>query len=96
MQIPSGPSPLGASVPGGAAEANRAPLAAEVRGAVRELNHAQAFGEKNELTFVIDRVTRRPLLRVVNRETKEVVMQVPPEHAVEMAREQRERLHNSR
>ena len=53
--------------------------------AVRALNKAESFGEANELTFVIDPHSRRPLLRIVNRETKEVVTQIPPDHALRLA-----------
>ena len=53
--------------------------------AVKALNATELFGQKNELTFVLDRETRRPLVRIVDRETKEVVRQIPPEHALRMA-----------
>ncbi len=53
--------------------------------AVKSLNSAEMFGQNSELTFVLDRETRRPLLRIVDRETKEVIRQIPPEHALRMA-----------
>jgi len=53
--------------------------------AVRALNKAESFGKDNELTFVIDPHSRRPLLRIVNRETKEVLTQIPPERALRLA-----------
>lgn len=53
--------------------------------AVKALNAAELFGENNELTFVLDRQTHRVLVRIVDRETKEVVRQIPPEHALRMA-----------
>ena len=53
--------------------------------AVKALNAAELFGENNELTFVLDRQTQRMLVRIVDRETREVVRQIPPEHALRMA-----------
>jgi uncharacterized FlaG/YvyC family protein len=53
--------------------------------AVRAVNGAQVFGENTELVFVLDRHTRRPLLRLVDRRTHEVIRQVPPETALRLA-----------
>ena len=55
--------------------------------AVREVNKSEMMGENNELTFVMDRKTRKALVRVVNRETNEVVLQIPPEYVLRMAEE---------
>ncbi|HLJ14863.1 MAG TPA: hypothetical protein VKV15_10235, partial [Bryobacteraceae bacterium] len=41
--------------------------------AVRAVNAPALFGEANELTFVIDHATRKTLVRVVNRQTGDVV-----------------------
>ncbi len=59
----------------------------EVIRAVKALSGTQMFGENNELTFVLDRETRRPLVRIVDRETKEVIRQIPPEIALRLAAE---------
>lgn len=53
--------------------------------AVKALNATELFGQNYELTFVIDRETRRPLVRIVDRETKEIIRQIPPEYALRMA-----------
>ena len=53
--------------------------------AVKALNATELFGQNNELTFVLDRQTHRPLVRIIDRETKEVIRQIPPEYAVRMA-----------
>jgi flagellar protein FlaG len=55
--------------------------------AVKKLNESELLGNNNELTFVLDRETKRPLVRIVNRETKEVVQQIPPEYVLRMAEE---------
>ena len=53
--------------------------------AVRALNATELFGQNSELTFVLDRETRRPLVRIVDRDTGEVIRQIPPEYALRMA-----------
>jgi uncharacterized FlaG/YvyC family protein len=40
-----------------------------------------------ELSFVFDRDTRKTLVRVINRTTQEVMMQIPAERVIQMARE---------
>lgn len=53
--------------------------------AVKALNAAQLFGDKNEVTFVLDRQTHRPVVRIVDRNTNQVINQIPPEYALRMA-----------
>jgi uncharacterized FlaG/YvyC family protein len=55
--------------------------------AVKAVNGAELFGSRNELTFVFDRATNRTLVRIVDRETHEVVDQIPPESVLKMAEE---------
>lgn len=58
--------------------------------AVKALNSAASFGDSNELTFLLDRNTRLPVIRVVDRKTKEVVEQIPPEYVLRLAEELRQ------
>ena len=53
--------------------------------AVKALNATEMFGEDSELTFVLDRETRRPLVRIIDKKTNEVIRQIPPEYALRMA-----------
>ncbi len=53
--------------------------------AVKALNQTELFGENNELTFVMDRNTHRPVMRLVDRKTREVIRQLPPESVLRMA-----------
>ena len=39
--------------------------------AIKAINATELFGENYELTFVLDRETHRPLLRIVDRQTRE-------------------------
>jgi flagellar protein FlaG len=54
--------------------------------AVRALNGAEVFGQSQELQFSLDRETRRPILKIVDRKTGEVVSQIPAENALRLAR----------
>ncbi|MDX2179272.1 MAG: flagellar protein FlaG [Bryobacteraceae bacterium] len=53
--------------------------------AVKALNATSVLGENHELTFAVDRNSRRPVLRIVNRETREVVEQIPSEEVLRLA-----------
>ena len=57
--------------------------------AVKSVNAAEHFGSDNELTFSFDRHTQRPIMRVVNSRTKEVIQQIPPEYVLELAKQPR-------
>jgi flagellar protein FlaG len=61
----------------------------EVIKAVKALNATEMFGEQNELQFQTDRQTRRMVVQVVDRKTKEVVSQVPPEYVLRLAEDLR-------
>ena len=55
--------------------------------AVRAVNAAEMLGQNNELTFILDRAARKAVVRIVNRETHEVVDQIPAEYVLRMAEE---------
>jgi flagellar protein FlaG len=73
------PAPTVQAEPVGKAAENR-----EVVQAIKALNSTEMLGE-NELEFQRDPQTLRMLVRVVNRKTKEVVSQVPPEYVLALA-----------
>jgi len=53
--------------------------------AVKALNAAELFGQNQELTFAVDRETRRTVVRIVDRKTNEVIRQIPPELVLRLA-----------
>lgn len=53
--------------------------------AIKAINATELYGENYELTFVLDRETRRPLLRIVDRQTREVIRQFPPEYTLRLS-----------
>jgi uncharacterized FlaG/YvyC family protein len=57
--------------------------------AVKSINAVEHFGPDSELTFLMDRHTQRPIMRVVNSRTKEVIQQIPPQYVLELAKRSR-------
>jgi flagellar protein FlaG len=55
--------------------------------AVKTVNAAEMFGQENELTFKIDKAAGIAVVRIVNRETGELVEQIPTEEVLKMAEE---------
>jgi hypothetical protein len=55
--------------------------------AVRAVNAAEVFGQEHELSFAVDRETRRPVVRIVDRKTRAVVEQIPSESVLRLAEE---------
>ena len=71
--------------PAPAIPVDRAAENRQVVQAVKALNGTEMFGHDNELTFQRDLQTKRMVIRVVNRQTKEVVSQVPSEYVLRLA-----------
>ena len=53
--------------------------------AVKALNKSEMFGEDNDLVFQRDQDTQRMVVKVINRTTKDVVSQIPPEYVLRLA-----------
>ncbi|HUS07005.1 MAG TPA: flagellar protein FlaG [Bryobacteraceae bacterium] len=58
----------------------------EIIQAVKALNRVELFGDQNELTYVLDPDLHRPVLRIVDRITSEVVRQIPADYVLQLAR----------
>ncbi len=58
--------------------------------AVKALNAAARLGDDNELSLLLDRNTRLPVIRIINRKTNEVVEQIPAEKVLRLAEELRQ------
>jgi uncharacterized FlaG/YvyC family protein len=54
--------------------------------ASRSVNQSGLLGQ-NQLVFLIDRATHRPIIRVEDRETHEVILQIPPEYVLRLAQD---------
>jgi uncharacterized FlaG/YvyC family protein len=53
--------------------------------AVKALNASEMFGDRNEMEIAKDPQTNRLVVRMVNRDTKEVVSQIPPQYVLQLA-----------
>ena len=54
--------------------------------AANTVNQSGLFG-KNEIVFSVDRATHRPIIRIEDRETHEVILQLPPEYVLRLAQD---------
>jgi uncharacterized FlaG/YvyC family protein len=52
---------------------------------IKSIDAAGLFGEGSELTFALDRDTKRPVVRIVNPQTGEILWQAPPEYMLRLA-----------
>ncbi len=52
--------------------------------AIRGLNQSELMGQNRQLTFARDPDTQRPVIRIVERETGNVIDQIPPETVLQM------------
>ena len=64
---------------------DRAAEAREVVKAVKAVNGTEMFGPENELRFQKDEHTQKMVMRLVNRQTSEVVSQVPEEYVLRLS-----------
>jgi uncharacterized FlaG/YvyC family protein len=66
------------------APAENASQTRDVIQAVKALNQSEMLGQDNEMVFQMDRQAHRMVIQIINRNTKEVVSQIPPEYVLEM------------
>ena len=55
--------------------------------AVKRLNETELRGSNEELRIVVDEESRKPTVRLVDRETQEILQQYPPESILRRARQ---------
>jgi uncharacterized FlaG/YvyC family protein len=53
--------------------------------AVKAINATEMMGQDSELTFAMDAQTHRPVVRIVDKKTNQVIEQIPPEVVLAMA-----------
>jgi uncharacterized FlaG/YvyC family protein len=61
----------------------------EAVAAVEAINKLELLGQNNELVFQVDPQTRRPVMLIRNRYSKEVLVRVPPDYVLRLAAELR-------
>jgi uncharacterized FlaG/YvyC family protein len=52
---------------------------------VKSINAAELFGDGKELTFALDWETKRPVVRVIDRQSGEILFQSPPDYMLRLA-----------
>jgi uncharacterized FlaG/YvyC family protein len=57
----------------------------EVVQAVKALNNTEMFGQNNDLVFQKDPQTQRMVIKIIDRKTKDVISQIPPEYVLALA-----------
>lgn len=57
--------------------------------AVAAINRSELLGQDRELTLTIDRESRRPVLKILDSVTGDVISQIPGEQALRMAEQLR-------
>lgn len=55
------------------------------------VNNSQILGSDNEITFKVDRKANQVVVRIVNRQTGDLVSQIPEEYLLRMAEEVNEK-----
>ena len=65
----------------------RAPEVREMIENVKAINKSELLGNQNELSFTFDRTTKKPVIRIVDRETKKVIRTIPPEYLKRLTEE---------
>jgi flagellar protein FlaG len=68
-----------------AVDVERAAEKREIIQAVKAVNATELFGANQELTFMVDRSSQRAVIRLVDRETRDVIRQIPPEYVLRAA-----------
>lgn len=79
-----GPGPAPAPTP---VDAERAAENRTIVTAIKAINASELSGSNNEITFVIEPSTKRPVVRLVDKKTRDVIRQIPPEYMLRMAEE---------
>ena len=79
------PRPNDVATPAVPADAAQLAQRRELIKAVKAVNQIELYGQDNELTFALDRYSRKPVVRLVDRKTREIVRQIPSEQVLRLA-----------
>jgi uncharacterized FlaG/YvyC family protein len=85
MDISTCQSSVAALAPTAAVPTDKSVENREIVQAIRALNAAGLLGQENELLFQRDPESHHVVIRLVDRKTKEVISQVPPEYLLRLA-----------
>ncbi len=74
------------AVPLGASADQQAAKRRQLLQAIKTVNESGQLG-RNQIVFMVDSQTHRPIIQVEDRETHEVVLQIPPEYVLRLAQD---------
>jgi uncharacterized FlaG/YvyC family protein len=63
----------------------RQPEHTEIIKAVRAANKSELFGDNYEATFIVDGKSRKPIVRIVDKQTHEVIREIPAKYLQRLA-----------
>ena len=70
LTVPSNPTP---------AQQNDPSMVRQIVTAIRGLNQSEMMAPDRQLTFMLDPKTQRPVIRIVEKDSGDVIDQIPPE-----------------
>ena len=68
------------------ASAEQAAQTRQLLQAAKSVNESGVLGQ-NQLVFLVDPQTHRPVFRIVDRTTQQVISQIPPEYVLRLAQD---------
>jgi uncharacterized FlaG/YvyC family protein len=75
---------LQSNVPSPQTSVEQAAETRQLMQAAKSVNESGVLGQ-NQLVFIMDRQTHRPVFRVVDRTTHQVISRIPPEYVLRLA-----------
>jgi uncharacterized FlaG/YvyC family protein len=82
---PVNPLSMSAPVYTASTEQDNASFVRQIVTAIRGLNKSELLGQGREIAFTRDPETQRPVIQIVDRDSGEVVDQLPPETLLQLA-----------
>ncbi len=70
----------------GSAAYPNVPARRDIAAAVNAISSTEMVGNRPELTFVIDRAIQEAIIRIIDPQTNEVVMQIPAAYLITLAK----------
>ena len=83
-------SSIGSQISAPASGASPAPANAQHRAliqAVKAMNPTELFGQNTEFTYILNQKLQKMIVRVIDRSTGQIKLQIPAEYLVRLAEE---------
>lgn len=73
------------TVPPNSVTETKMPAVPELTQAVKAVNGAKLFGQDTELSFLMDRESKRFVVRLVEKDSRKIIRQIPAEQVLRWA-----------